>query len=296
MRSDSEAVKSEVTSSPPELLQRGIDWVTAVCGNDWDHQAFYDVAFEAAAGYQEDGNDWDAWRFSGYEGFRCGPIAYGRREDGAIVRASSVAAGPAFERLHQIPGVRPSRVDLQTTIDYKHDPVGWARELAQKSLEARQAGLKHKGWQIHVRDGFGTGDALEIGSRASEAYGRVYDKHREAVARQREQNKGVGVGAYPLGSWRYEVEYKGSQARQVWDYLASAPDVEVASSGLVCSWYGARGVDVPVKADNVPVLRSVHITSDVARQLAWLGGSVSPTVLKLLKAGYRQQVLDVLGL
>jgi hypothetical protein len=262
----------------------------------WDHDAFYRVAYDLAASYLEQGNEWLAFRFSGYEGFRCGPIAYGRRDDGAIIRASSVAAAPVFVATAGITGVHATRVDVQATLNYGDDLVNWARGLAARSLAAREAGLKHRGWQIHVREGYGTGDTLEIGSRSSEAYGRVYDKHRESMASQKEQNRGVGVGSFPLGCWRYEVEYKGSQAENVWQHLRAAPDAAVAAGGLVRTWYGDRGIVLPLDVAAGPSLRSVRVTPDVERQLRWLGVSVLPTVQSLINRGFSRQVYEVLGL
>jgi len=94
-----------------------------------------------------------------------------------------------------------ARLDLAITLADLRTGFDWAAcVLAVVGTDKRiEKGITRT---TYIR-GTPDGTTAYIGSRASERFYRVYDKHAESK------------GTYPLGAWRFECEYKGSRARAV---------------------------------------------------------------------------------
>lgn len=235
----------------------------------------------------------------GYRGISCGPVFVGLRPDSVMAQASSVASDELL-MVSQGLGVHPTRVDLQVTVLYGEDTPGVGRRAADEHQAWRELQVS-SGRMVprppRLIDGYGAGDSCLVGARASEAFGRCYDKHRESLEKYRSvvNSYREKAGAYPVGAWRFEVEYKGSQAEQVYDRLVGCSNYGSESSALVCGWYGARGVSVPVPAEYAAPVRTVKNKTDVERSLMWLRDSVHPTIRKLVDLGYKDEVLRALG-
>ncbi len=290
-----------VDESPPELFAAGSDYVRLTCK---DRAAAVELAERVAAvgrRFLDEGNYLDDKAYVlGYKGWACGPVFFGERPDGVMAQASAVGSDLLVTVVQGLP-VRPTRVDLQLTLQYDTDRRDVGRQVADQ----------HQAWRMvneasgrmvprppRLVDGYGAGDSCLIGARSSEAFGRTYDKHREACEKYRDRVNRFRerVGVYPLGTWRFEVEYKGSQAEQVYECLTASESYGNTAVSNVKQWYEDRGVLVPVVADAVPPVRTIKHRSDVERSLAWLRDQVHPTVVKLIEMGYRDDVLKALGL
>ena len=115
-------------------------------------------------------------------------------------------------------------------------------------------------------------DTLYIGSRSSDAYGRLYDKGAESKAE-----------AY-AGCWRYEVEYKRKPALAKARALWSSPDTEAAIQGDCYRWFSDRRV-LPCFRPGAAVVGG-EVPTEVAddeRWLAWVRRCVQPRARELVK-------------
>lgn len=138
---------------------------------------------------------------------------------------------------------------------------------------------------------------MYIGSRASRAFARVYDKGLEAGL-ENEQGK----------LWRYEIEFKKPIARQVLSALHANKylpiDVhwneEVAQSivSTVFVWFQARNLPpLFTRRENeaISLECEARVTSDEV-SLNWLTTQVRPTVMRLAQRGKLHKVKEALGL
>lgn len=226
----------------------------------------------------------------GYRGHQVGRHLYfGQGRDGAMLQASSTAAPRLLAEGGKVEAryFKATRVDLQVTAQQDGAPGRmFFREVAEVSHAAAQhiTGRRSRPWQVALRDEFGRGDTVYLGSRVSESFGRIYDKGRESPE------------LFQLGAVRYETELKGSQALRMFNQLCGQADVASFVAGYVDGWYDARGVKLPLDVELVEQLRTIPHYTDAARQLKWLREGVAPAVGRLLAAGYREQVLAALGL
>jgi DNA relaxase NicK len=171
--------------------------------------------------------------------------------------------------------------------------------MAERADAYRRSG-EREGYpfKVHVRDGFGDGDTLEIGTRGSEVYLRLYDKHREGF--KKTHSKQVQPGQFVPGSWRYEAELKGGAATELYCRLFEAPDgPEGHSQGVLMEVRGLfmdRGLDLPVGDVTADKIREKRYRSDLDRTRAWLRSAVRPTIKQLIADGYLAEVFSDLGL
>jgi DNA relaxase NicK len=124
---------------------------------------------------------------------------------------------------------------------------------------------------------------VTIGSRQSELYGRIYDKEQES-----------GAEEY-AGCVRYEVEVKGDQAHKLGEYLGQCDFPRIEAFKNVVGFFEARGAiincDAPWEGMAMPkvVLRRTN-----EQAVKWIETQVSPTIDRLCKAGYNEDVARAL--
>lgn len=270
------------------VYDAGIDWLTMTCkageAGDARPQALLKELITADWYVGQSGVDTTAWRWNGYEGWAYGPLRWGFREDGQIIRLSGPSARLATS-IRWTPAWRPTRIDLQATVVYPAassetiDGILGAVLLERASREGRRYRVNH------IR-GMGDGDTITIGSRSSEKYVRVYDKYAESA------------GEYPRGSVRYELEAKGELAKKLWPEIALATDPMQSVGELVGSLLAYYGIPVPELSEGTPsrVWASLPRTTDLESRLAWLDRSVRPMVERLILAGHKSDVERALGL
>jgi hypothetical protein len=101
---------------------------------------------------------------------------------------------------------------------------------------------------------------------------RVYDKWAETD------------GAYPPGSWRWEMEYKQDVAGKAARALAHStfgPRAIVACLQGECERYGFDFPSLPLGDNWRPI--AVKLPSDDERRLEWIRTSVRPTIIRMLE-------------
>jgi DNA relaxase NicK len=129
------------------------------------------------------------------------------------------------------------------------------------------------------------GDTLYCGRRASEHFGRVYDKHRETR------------GVYPDGAWRYEIEYKGQSAKEIVAFLGQTTDNESRIAAIVHKRFSKWGVETPwVPSISLPRLDGPNLPTDDERRLEWLRNQVRPAIETLTASYTGDQIREALGL
>ncbi len=274
------------------------DYLRLTCDDPRSAQLLALECVALAREYRDRGDRERPWRYvGGYEdGWSVGPISYAEGRNSILVQASGVASDPLFLACKQnFIVATPTRFDGQVTVQLPEDDPAYARRMARRVDRYRHSG-KREGYpfKVHVRDGMGDGDTLEIGSRGSDVYLRLYDKHREGF--KKTHSKQMQPGQFAPGAWRYEVELKGRAAGELYCRLFEAPEHSQAVLSEVRGMFSDHGLNLPVGTDTSPPIRELHYRSDVDRTRAWLRSAVRPSIEQLIADGYLAEVLSDLGL
>jgi hypothetical protein len=221
----------------------------------------------------------------GYRGQRLNQAFYGARPDGWMFRSSGETSDVDYARDWPVSS-KCTRIDLAVTV-WRHDwPKSVAREMRQAAIKARDEGRMHRSTRICFYDGCGDGDSCYIGSRSSDQMLRCYDKGAES-----------GETRYN-GAWRWEIEFKGQRACQVWEALCVHPNAAEAIVGTVQEWITSRGVGVgPGIGDPGGVSTRVTLgAGDDTARLEWIARSIAPVVGRLIDRHGKAVVYSALGL
>lgn len=264
-----------------------IDYLTVTAKHGTEEHAALDVIFESVK--HDDvthGLDEKPARALGYVGSKIGTMFHGANHDGAMLRVSGELAQVCANLLGWLPGNHHvTRVDFQLTWRYGHDMDDWFAILADTIRTSQTKQKVQNAPQVrHIRS-FGKGDTVNVGSRTSEVFVRVYDKSREQMTETEE------------GLVRYEVELKGERALQavrLWQRASSDNDLIYQ---VVDYWIGSRLIPrpwLPTTPLNWPEVGRPE--TDAERKLKWLESHVKSSVQYLLHKGHRKLVLEVLGL
>ena len=192
----------------------------------------------------------------------------GRNDTGAMVSVSGTLANRMFYPLTR-EGGKATRVDLQVTV---RPPEGQHDYLQQcyynACLHERGRGRPA---EVQIVDTNYGAKMITIGSRQSEVYGRIYDKHKESK------------DDFYKGMVRLEIEVKGKQAPDLHNFLKDDKLLMVHSKHITTNWFRKRGVPVFWEDDATETLpeREVRKKSDDTR-LGWLASQVRPTIGKLV--------------
>lgn len=235
----------------------------------------------------------ERWAWQGYHGAACNDVKFGERDDGALLQAS----GRLSESVRDNGGphyTNVARLDIALTLWYDEYLPDLARGVALWSDRLAQS-AKHRPWAVELRDTFGRGDTLYIGSRQSDVFIRFYDKDK--------QQNALGPGkADPEGyknAWRLEVELKGECAIPAWECDRFAFPTPEAWLARLQAYAYKRGVWLP---DLAPVYRIApdrvpKPKPDGASRMHWLRSQVRPSIERLKREGFTDEELQaVLGL
>lgn len=275
---------AEMVAEPPriDVLSVGVDWITATAPADGRDMALLLSAEGALEDERRAGHEEERRRWQRYDLRTAGGVSCGVREDGAIVRLSGESAHVHWRTVAKR-AVNISRLDCEVTVcPYPPDPKLAARTLGHFARW-------RKGRPNAPKLGFhGSPDGIEtlyVGSRASDLFGRLYDKHKESG------------GDDWAACWRYEVECKGDLARRLARVLAAEHDPGRAARVFVHDYFSRRGCRPVFERGAGDVRVSCHrpVTDDMTR-LKWLAESVQPVVLRLADKGQGQEVVRALGL
>lgn len=228
------------------------------------------------------GNDVRRWASHSFKGFQVGQLCYGESGTGMLFRVSGDAARDNWESIYDV-STNVARLDVAATVKLNG---AWSDMSRVHLDEARQYQREHSPKLKVTRiDGGKHGCTLNIGSRSSDAFGRIYDKEAESKNEAWQD------------CWRYEVEFKRSMAEQAAALLSDASIEQVDPAALAFSWL-ARRIKVPEGLLNLPcnITARPLQPSDSARTLRWVRTGVKPSVRRLIERGMLRDVLAALGI
>lgn len=214
------------------------------------------------------------WGGHGYAGVQFEQIRFASNRSSVLLQLSGERASRDW-RGAVAHATNVSRLDLATTA--RPDPG--ASAVARDSYHAATAVANRAGRPIAytlltASDG---ADTLYVGKRASDQFGRLYNKglqSKEAVWE---------------GCWRYEVEFKRAMAKETAKALLAAPDEKLAVEGTCHRWFSARRVTPCYRPGSVvdPVTAPSAVADD-ERWLAWVRRCVQPRARELaVRYGWR---------
>lgn len=254
------------------FLTAGIDWFTGTAKSADAVERLRDAALSLAEVQIADGFFGRPWRQSGYEGFAVGHLQYGERDDGCCIRLGSHVAASHWHRCYEF-CENVTRLDVQSTWRYPSDcgPV-IQRHYAQMLRHAKQ--FKKAPALSMLCDSLG-GRTVYSGRRASDNFGRIYDKGRESKEAQFDR------------CVRYEVELKGDRCKLLARDIQRVVPSHEALADITLKFFRKRGClldSLYTSLGRFTSLDDIHISAgptDVQRSLRWLATSVGPTVRRL---------------
>lgn len=182
------------------IISAGCDWITGVTTEE--HSSCL-LSLWAAQVYKHQkalGNLERPWGMAGFNGFACGQIQLGMRNEEYICRLSSDLAQNSWRELYQRCD-NVTRFDVQVTHRNGVDVRRRIRRHYQQAL--RYSARMKRGPFVTLITGNDGGDTLYLGRRTSDQYARIYNKHVESK-----------LDVF-LGCVRYEVEFKNRLAMMV---------------------------------------------------------------------------------
>jgi hypothetical protein len=274
-------------------LRAGVDWLTVTAKAADLRRDLFAECERVKSILDQSGDRPKPWSFKGYQGYAIGGLRWGTRLDGDIAMLSGVDAHQNWYAVGEW-CENCSRVDLAVTVNCAR---AWSGLLQTYYDFLNEPTAKHVKFSSSITKNSAGGQTLYIGSRASRAFGRVYDK-------------GIEAGLEPESGklWRYEVEFKKPLAKLVLAALHSNKYLpvdchwseEVAQSivSTVYVWFLARNLPpLFTRRENeaISLECEARITSDEV-SLNWLTTQVRPTVLRLAERGKLHRVKEALGL
>jgi Putative phage replication protein RstA len=275
-----------------EKKSAGVDWLTVTVKDQELRRIVFEFTSDALSRLKDQGYVQRPWSFRGYTGYSAAGFRWGDRHDSSIVMLSGQTAQLNWPVMLAW-ATNITRIDLAVTITL-HEPVQRVARAAYDRIVTdghRPCKSIQKYSFIENNEG---GETFYLGSRASDQYGRLYDKGRE---------KGAALDLPPGKCWRYEVEFKAYRAGRIGRQLLESArrnddGARLDIAQTVYKWFLSRGV-VPIwKTD----MGTAYSTESYARvtdddiSLRWLSTQVSPTVRRLIAKGLGDEVIASLGL
>ncbi len=275
------------TIRPPEC---GIDYLTTTWKDEIRDTALLNTRTviewaERQYGKRGLGSTPKPWAWNGYAGWQCGQLNVGERYDGTILKLSGVMAHKWVKAGLPV-GHNMSRCDIALTV------WGVSEQSHEIALHSEQGdvyrkSLRSRPFKMRLVDGKGDGDTLYLGSRSSELFTRIYDKEREQPDNEDYKT-----------SLRYECECKERTALDSYQRCVSGGYSPTSCLAVLVGLLARRGIyPMGIGSTAVVVIPPSNLPeSNLEATLAWLEKGVSPTVRRLIREGYEEEVLNALGL
>lgn len=226
------------------------------------------------------------WKMLGYDGFRVGGCFTGTRDDGCYIQLTGAHANAGYAELFD-PNAHCSRLDVQFTVKYRKE----YKNVASNAYRAinrhnRTLPVTKRRTPQHIRKPDGS-DTLYCGKRSSTHYGRIYNKGMESR------------GEHYVNAWRWEIVYKNRLATRIAGQVPINGEARArwAFDSSIAWWenYGIKPHGLRYRPVVLAPKPEVN-PSDVETRLAWLERQVKPSIAWLTERGYRDRVLQALGL
>jgi len=266
------------------LVSSGVDYLTFLAYNPEPRVAARHIARGIAA--ELEAKDWVArrWHWQGFRGEQIARLRLGEREDATVVQMSSTLARRHARDFAWLEG-RISRLDMQATFKSENgavDLVDWF--YTQAKIIEQQTRYR---FNTKIISSGHRAETISLGTRGSRWFARVYDKGVESDL------------AEPQTLWRVEVEVKDKLAKWALQEACQNWEDDVKLYSIVSRLLFERNFTLPRTATiNQVAIESIEdgLVPDIPRWLMWMRRSVRPVIDKMVLAGYRQAVIDVLGL
>lgn len=263
------------------VINSGVDWLTVTSKRRGVSNELEDFGNELLRKEKANRGEIRLASRLGYRGLRSDTVFLGSRPGDCMLQVSGPACTPLTAEAITL-ATNVSRIDLQVTIWTEGEAVN----LAKWTYE-RLCGLGLRGPQqssMQLISGWPSGDTVSINSRASEWFGRLYDKTAEANLGQ------------PRLVWRYEVEVKGRAARSLASQLRQHGVSPTHVSKIVHAWYTKKGVLPAFASPKYEYASQPPIEGPTRDVLTWMRESLSKTVSKAIAKHGQRAVLEALGL
>lgn len=269
-----------------------VDWLTVTAKEATYQGLLFDEANRVMDVLKRQGNVQKPWGFKGYTGYSCGGFRWGSRHDSSICMLSGDVAQMNWPVMLAWAG-KVTRLDLAVTVTLL-EPLANVASDAYDFLTLRGTVSGGRTRKYTLMQNNSGGQTMYVGSRASDQYGRLYDKGRE-------QDKDDTI---PIGKiWRFEVEFKAYRADRIAAQLLEVARFEQTHArdqiaATVYKWYLSRGIKPIWDADDNAAfsMETSAKLSDEEVTLEWLSRQVSPSVTRLIERGRGTEVLEALGI
>jgi hypothetical protein len=250
------------------VVGSGVDYIRATGSFGRSERRLRRVGEEQLAAALSGGSFERPFAAWGYVGVQAGGVSLGSGSAGAIVSISGARAASVCREIIKYAD-KVSRIDLQATIQFARDVQALSKRAGEE-LQRNQRQRKRRVSASDIRT-FGKGNTLYVGSRASQWFGRIYDKHRES-----------GDEAYRR-CWRYEVEAKGDAAKKAAGYVQQFGSEGEPIASAVRDWFRARGITPRYRSTLSggvgPIGRPL---TDARKQLIWLSEAPASVARRLV--------------
>lgn len=256
------------------FLSAGIDWFTGTAKSPDAVERIRGFALSLAEIQMADGFFGKPWRQSGYEGFAVGHVQYGERHDGCCIRLGSHVAAAHWHRCYEL-CENVTRLDVQSTWRMSSDCGPIIQKHYAQMLRHSKRFRKAPALSM-LCDSQG-GRTVYSGRRASESFGRIYDKGRESKQSQFDR------------CLRYEVEFKGDRCKSLALNIQRQANAWSSLADITLRFFRRRGCLLEPLYKSLGSFTFVNDAgfrpgpTDVEKSLRWLAVSVGPTVRRLQK-------------
>lgn len=264
-----------------KVAAANVDWLTCTATSPESRDELWLHGLRLLQACKSEGERASAWHANGYAGRKGPHFAFGAREDSVCLQLSSSQAADEWSHCLRA-SENVTRLDL--AVDSYFDPpvTALSRHVYRDACHTPSPNGKPPKKTLYI-DNHG-GSTLYVGARASENYGRLYDK-------------GIEQKTHPAGQWwRWEIELKGRVAGEAASQLLASDNYRVLIVASVASWFLARTSNAFTSLERLLTFVVPREPTAVDRQLAWLARGVRPTIAHLVERVGRERVLFALGL
>lgn len=270
-----------VPSEVPVLVSAGCDYLTVFKHRSADSKYFEQTVINMLDCEAKAGGIARPWRMAGFEGFVCGQVEFGVREDGHCARLRSETAQIKWRDLYALAD-NCSRIDTQCTARFSGS-VG--QRIVRYLAEAKRNRLRGKA-RGEIRWDFNTsgGKTIYCGKRRSNVFGRIYDKFEH----KREEQWSNCV--------RFEIQCQKRMAQAVARELYETGTTLLSDARHVPAFFEGY-IEMPrFNMETLKLSVLPRSRTDASERLGWMEKCVGPTARALVRRGMAQELLDALGL
>jgi hypothetical protein len=272
---------AENYSSNYTVISAGPDWITATAKSGGPSLEFEHLADEVLDNERAESRDVTFGSRLGYDGRSGEGFFHGRRPDGSLIIASGRHACPLAAKITSVCS-NVSRLDLQVTL-WTHGEQPHLGVWGYQTLKRKRQSNGRPG-QLTLITGYPSGETFYINKRASDSFGRCYDKATESK---------LGL---ERTVWRFECEFKRKLAHAYAKRVVAAESVSAFTNDAVQSWWSKKGLQIPARTGNGRDLVELLIEKPKQDFLAYAEANLSKQIQRGVECFGIVRVLEALKL